>query len=199
MSLFQPNANLCKNNARQFPAKNSPAIIELAASRRKTLRVQVATDNRLLQEALMRMLSKDGTIEVVGCGASLALDPQITAEADVFLLASHGDLQKDLQVIRQVRSSASYVPILFIEISGDETQFLECVRAGVNGFLLRDASSQEVVAAVRAIQAGSAVCPGSLCSLLFRLIAQQPAAPAPNGARGRRSATNGVHAGTNRL
>jgi DNA-binding NarL/FixJ family response regulator len=199
MSLSRPSVSLCKDNAEQFPGKSSSAITERGASKREALRVHVATDNRLLHEALMRVLSKDGSIEVVGCGASFDLDPQITPEADVFLLASHGDWHKGLQVIRQVRSSAPNIPILFIELTGGETQFLECVRAGVNGFLLRDASGQEVVAALRAVQAGNAVCPGTLCSLLLRHIAQQSAAPASNGARGRRSSTNDVHAGTNRL
>jgi DNA-binding NarL/FixJ family response regulator len=34
--------------------------------------------------------------------------------------------------------------------------------------LLRDASAEDVLSAVRALRAGQVVCPGTLCALLFR-------------------------------
>jgi len=49
------------------------------------------------------------------------------------------------------------------------------VRAGISGYLLRDASSEEVPEAVRAVQAGEAVCPGTLCSALFRYFESETA------------------------
>jgi DNA-binding NarL/FixJ family response regulator len=41
-------------------------------------------------------------------------------------------------------------------------------RAGISGYLLHDASSDEVLDGVRALHAGRAVCPGVLCAALFR-------------------------------
>jgi DNA-binding NarL/FixJ family response regulator len=46
------------------------------------------------------------------------------------------------------------------------------VRSGVTGYLLQDASASDVVAAVRAVFRGQAVCPPQLCSSLFRFVAQ---------------------------
>jgi two-component system NarL family response regulator len=54
----------------------------------------------------------------------------------------------------------------------DEAHFLAAVRSGVTGYLLQDASATEVVAAVRAVYRGEAVCPPQLCSTLFRYVAQ---------------------------
>ena len=51
-------------------------------------------------------------------------------------------------------------------------QFLDAVRSGVAGYLLPDASASDVVAAVRAVSRGEAVCPPQLCSTLFRFVAQ---------------------------
>jgi len=42
------------------------------------------------------------------------------------------------------------------------------VRAGISGYLLRDASAGEVLQGVRAVAAGEAVCPGALSAVLFR-------------------------------
>ena len=54
----------------------------------------------------------------------------------------------------------------------DEEQFLAAVRAGVTGYLLKDASASDVLNAVRSVFRGEAVCPPQLCSTLFRFVAQ---------------------------
>jgi DNA-binding NarL/FixJ family response regulator len=53
----------------------------------------------------------------------------------------------------------------------NEEQFLAAARSGVTGYLLKDASASDVIAAVRAVFRGEAVCPPQLCSSLFRFVA----------------------------
>jgi two-component system NarL family response regulator len=131
-------------------------------------RVFVAAENRLLQEALSRMLGKLNDVEITG--NSLPFQPEILLEApsDILLLSSSGSVAEDLLLIRKVRATAPDVKILLIGMSGEDTEFLQCVRGGVRGYLLRDASAEDVLAGVRALKAGEVVCPGSLCALLFR-------------------------------
>ena len=57
-------------------------------------------------------------------------------------------------------------------MDADEDQFMAMVRAGVTGYLLKDASASEVVTAVRAVFRGEAVCPPQLCLKLFRFVAE---------------------------
>ena len=130
----------------------------------------VAADNRLLREALARMLAKKGDVEVTGLEATAPLRAESVAQtdADVLLLTSRGTLYEDLQMIQQVREAASVMRILLIGKVRDEGEFLQCVRAGIRGYLLHDASSDEVLDGVRAVHAGGAVCPGVLCTALFR-------------------------------
>jgi len=60
----------------------------------------------------------------------------------------------------------------------DDEILLGAIRAGVVGYVLKNASALEVAAAIRAVAAGRAVCPPSLCMALFRCIRQQvPAQP----------------------
>jgi len=66
---------------------------------------------------------------------------------------------------------ASYRTVV-IAREPDEIHFLAAVRLGVMGYLLQDASASDVVAAVRAVFRGEAVCPPQLCSALFRFVAQ---------------------------
>jgi len=52
---------------------------------------------------------------------------------------------------------------------------LDAVRAGVNGYLLKDASADEVIGAIRATFRGESICPPKLCASLFRWFSQASA------------------------
>jgi len=146
---------------------NSKPDVKIPSAR---LRVFVAADNRLLREALARMLTKKGGIEVTGLEPPVPLRGDSVAEtkADVLLLTSKGALNDDLQMIQQVREAAPGMRILLLGIAKNGAEFLHCVRAGISGYLSHDASADEVLEGVRAVHAGEAVCPGTLCTALFR-------------------------------
>ena len=133
-------------------------------------RVFVAAENRLLREALSRLLVKSGEIEVVGTDIAepFRTEDLLKEETDILLLSSRGNRNEDLTAVRTVRMAAPQVQILLIGVTGEEAEFLQCVRAGVRGYLPRDASAEDVVEAVRALQGGEAICPGTLCATLFR-------------------------------
>ena len=141
-----------------------------AAQKAAKPRVFVGAENRLLREALSRMLTKGGNMEVIGMEAAepLRVEDLLREGVDILLLSSRGNLQEDVATVRRVRSAAPQVVILLIDMAGDEVEFLQCIRAGVRGYLPRDASAEDVVEAVRAVHAGKAVCPGTLCAMLFR-------------------------------
>ena len=162
-------------------------------------RVFVAAENRLLREALSRMLTKNGDVEVITSEAAEPFqksaqgslqsplqkedlgqfsEPETPVlygiqDAKILLLSSKGNLDQDLAAIRKIRSASPELLILLIDVTGDETNFLQCIRAGVRGYLPRDASAEDVVDAVRNIHAGHAVCPGTLCTALFRYIERE--------------------------
>jgi DNA-binding NarL/FixJ family response regulator len=138
-------------------------------------RVYIAAENRLLREALSRMLTRQGDIDVVGFSSTgpFRVEGLIEEKADILLLTSRGSLGEDVFVIRQVRLTAPTVRILLVGMTEDETEFFQYVRAGIRGYLPRDASAEDVLEATHAVQAGEAVCPGSLCALLFRFFERE--------------------------
>src|SRR5579864_6740578 len=120
------------------------------ADARKTpaekIRVFVAAENRLLREALARVLTKGGCVEVIATdsAAPFHTNALLDARPDILLLTSRGSLPEDLSAIQQVRAASPAVRILLIGMAKDEREFLQCVRAGISGYLLRDASAGEV-------------------------------------------------------
>src|SRR6266851_9498232 len=138
-------------------------------------RVFVAAENRLLREALSRMLVKSGEIEVVGTDMAeqFRTEDLLKEETGILLLSSRGNRNEDLSAVRRVRTTAPKVQILLIGVTGEEAEFLQCVRAGVHGYLPRDASAENVLEGVRALQGGEAICPGTLCATLFRYMERE--------------------------
>jgi DNA-binding NarL/FixJ family response regulator len=134
------------------------------------LRILIAAENRLLRESLSHLLLKlDGAqISRVDLSSTRASASLLREPADILLLLSSGNLADDLQTIHNVRVTSPSVLILMMGMSGEPAEFLQCVRSGVRAYLLRDASTEDVLAAVRSLRAGEVVCPGSLCALLFR-------------------------------
>jgi DNA-binding NarL/FixJ family response regulator len=137
-------------------------------------RIALAVENRLLREALARMLRKRGGFEVVDLNekdlveGTAAEDASLWQEEFVLLLASRGQLDEDLRILRKMRSVEARMKIILMGGSGDELEFLQCVRAGIRGYLLRDASADDILSGVKGVQQGEAVCPGTCCAALFR-------------------------------
>ena len=108
-------------------------------------------------------------MQVVGQSAATAdiVQELVGASVDILLLNSGGDLNNDLFLARLVRSQAPRVRIMMLGMNDDGREFLQCVRVGIAGYVLRDASSQRVLEAVQAVCSGGAFCDGHLCQLLF--------------------------------
>src|ERR1700722_19669594 len=112
------------------------SFVELPVPRQsaeKRVRVYVAAHNRLLQEALARILAKRGNVEVTGVDSALACEAEtlLRQGAEVLLLVSQGVVQEDLAAIQRVRVGAPGVRILLIGSTNEDGEFLQGVRAGI--------------------------------------------------------------------
>ena len=143
----------------------------------ESIRVFILTENRLLREALARILSKKNEIKVVGTSAfSPDVVQQISAVApDVLLSDSAAVALSDLRLVSEVRAAIPGLKVVMIGMDDDPEIFLRAVRDGIVGFVLKDASAMEVAAAVRSVANNEGVCPPSLCLALFDRVASQNA------------------------
>lgn len=132
--------------------------------------------NRLLREALVRLLAKKSDIRVVGANAySPEVHEEILASwPNIIVLDSSG---LGSSVVSTLQESIPGVRIVMVDMDSDENTFLKAVREGVLGYVLKDASAAELAATVRAVACGEAVCPPSLSIALFRTASRQSSAP----------------------
>ncbi len=137
-----------------------------------SIRVFLMMENRLLREALIRLLRKRSDLVVVGYDDPADATPYRVPERqfDVLLIDSFQTIWTTAKIARETGGKAAYKAVL-IGMEPDEELFMAAVRSGVMGYLLKDASASELVAAVRAVYRGEAVCPPQLCATLFRFVA----------------------------
>ena len=138
--------------------------------------------NRLLREALARVLRSKGGFQIAdACGPSSDLVAKISASrANVLVLEGELALNPELPLLRDLLRDLPELRIVLIGMAEQESAFLDCVRAGVYGYVLRDAAAIDVVNAVRAVIQGEAVCPAQMTLTLFRHFARSsPKVSAP--------------------
>jgi DNA-binding NarL/FixJ family response regulator len=137
------------------------------------IRVSICFHNRLLRDSIARILGKRTEFEVLPLAPSdFAENPEATNSSDVVLLDSLEHLYGATSSGRIAfgRSSPKYV---LLAMEDDASHFLRAVRKGAWGYVLQDASAADVVAAIRTVADGQAVCPPQYTRVLFEYIATQ--------------------------
>jgi DNA-binding NarL/FixJ family response regulator len=136
--------------------------------------VFLLAENRLLREALTRILAKKNDLEIVGAAPHTPTTLQAIIEASpAVLLFDPLDIHSGLVFLRMLREMLPDVKVILIGMETNSELLVHAVREGVAGYMLMDATASEIVAAIRFVINGGAVCPPELCQALFSQIAAQ--------------------------
>ena len=137
-----------------------------------TISVAIIDDSRLVRDALTAMLNKLADMRVV---ASAVADTAMLAAAKPNVLLLDGGLrdQDSLRVAATVKLAMPAAHIIVMDLVPVSEEIAEYVNAGVSGFVLKDASFDEIVATIRSVAAGEKVLPPRLTESLFAQIARE--------------------------
>lgn len=143
--------------------------------------VFLLAENRLLREALVRLLAKKGDLRIVGAHSYSARvhEDIVSAHPEIIVVDSSGLETSKASLISNLRAYLPDVRIVMVDMDSDEAKFLKAVQEGVVGYVLKDASAMAVASTIRSVAAGEAVCPPSLSRVLFRAAACPASAPPP--------------------
>jgi len=144
----------------------------LYAEKLSRIDVFLLTHNRLLREAFARVLGKYNIQVVAAVAPDDTLIPRIgELKPKILALDSNAFTELGPDVIPAVMQAVPELRIISFGMDNDEHTFLKCVRAGISGYLLKEASATEVACALRIVAESGAVCPPNLCHFLFRQVA----------------------------
>ena len=135
--------------------------------------VFLLAENRLLRESLMRLLKKN-EVRVVGSHpySDCVHELIVRATPKILVLDSFGLNSSNATLLATIQEALPELRIIMVDMDSDEGTFLRAVRAGVVGYVLKDASAVELASDIRAVAAGNAVCPPKLSMSMFRFVAQ---------------------------
>lgn len=132
----------------------------------------VITANRFFRESLIRLFRSDKGFRVMGAAdSSSLLGPQGSRiNPEIVVLRPEWD-DRFFQATRSIHEALPRTKILMIGMEDDQEMFLRAVQTGAEGYLLRDASAKQILAAVHRLARNAVVCPQHLERALFNLIA----------------------------
>jgi DNA-binding NarL/FixJ family response regulator len=137
------------------------------------IRIILIEDNRLLREGIVATLK--GVAGFIIAGAS---DGRDDVKEKVFAMNPHVVLmdfglssQHSIDIVHSLKKQDHQVKIIGMGLSPAQADIMEFVQAGAEGFILKDASVDEVVATIRSVASGQRVLPSLMSGSLFSQVA----------------------------
>ena len=139
------------------------------------LRVVIADDQPMMRAGFKAVLEATGNIEVVAEAATGTEAVKAATEhmPDVVLMDIRMPDMDGIEATRRLPRQR----VLILTTFGLDEYILDALRAGASGFLLKDAPTQDVIAAVRAVAAGDAVLSAGVTRQLLDQVARRLPAP----------------------
>ena len=144
------------------------------------IRVLVADDQAVFRRGLYVVLDSEANIEVVAEAADgeSAIAKAEELAPDVVLMDVRMPGVNGIDAARQIRELLPTTRILMLTVSDEEDDLYEAIKAGANGYLLKEISIEEVATAINAVVQGQSLISPSMASKLlteFSSLARQAA------------------------
>lgn len=135
------------------------------------IRVLLVDDHPVVRTGLTNILGVESDINIVGEArdGSEAISKAPELKPDVILMDIFMPQCSGLEAIVAIKESLPSAKVLILTISEREEDLFQALRLGAQGYLLKSATTTEVVDAVRRIAAGEAILSPSVAA---RLIAE---------------------------
>ncbi|HXJ62932.1 MAG TPA: response regulator transcription factor, partial [Actinomycetota bacterium] len=154
-----------------------PAVGSRGAQARRSksdsISILLIEDNRLFRVGLASLLRKQKGLKLLAAAPKPDVIPQLGPwqRPDVILLDLGLGDRGSIQSVRGIRQASPQSKLIAMGLIPVRSEILGLVREGVSGFVVKDASITDFVAAIRAVAAGHKVFPSSLTdSLLTQIV-----------------------------
>lgn len=117
----------------------------------------LADDHTLFRQGLRRIFELEDDVEIVGeCSDGMAAaDMALALKPQVVLMDINMPKKTGVEATREIKEADPSIKVLILSIHDDEAYIFETIRAGANGYLLKDVESNVLVEAVRMVAEGS--------------------------------------------
>jgi DNA-binding NarL/FixJ family response regulator len=146
------------------------------------IRVVIVDDQAMVRSGFRSLLSQEPDIDIVAEAADgeAALDAVRRHQPDVVLMDIRMPVLDGLSATRQLASEGRSARILVLTTFDLDEYVYEALRAGASGFLLKDATAEELLEAVRVLAAGEALLDPTVTRRVIDAFVSTPPAPTPD-------------------
>ena len=133
------------------------------------VRILIADDHELFRRGLRMVLEDEPDIEVVGEAGDGHAAVEMAREhaPDVVVMDVRMPSLSGIEATQQIKEEEPGTRILVLTISDEEDDLYEAIKAGANGYLLKEISIDEIGAAVRSVHGGQSLISPSMASKLL--------------------------------
>jgi DNA-binding NarL/FixJ family response regulator len=154
------------------------------SSNGKVIRCLIADDQAMVREGFAAMLAAESAIQVAGqaLDGADAVRQARRLDPDVVLMDVRMPVMDGLEAARQILTAAAGRPrprVLMLTTFDLDEYVYEALRAGASGFVLKDATTAELIHAVKVVAAGDALLAPSVTRRLIADFTRKPPAVPP--------------------
>ncbi len=139
----------------------------------KKIKVLLIEDNRLLREGTTEMLNEQPDIRAVSSSSTRgAFEKARKLTPDVVLLDLGLRSQNSLKVLESIKKKFPRAEVIVMDLIPIHSEVATFVKAGVSGFVPKDASLDVFLHTIRTVVTGAKVLPSTLADSLFSKIVE---------------------------
>ncbi|MEX0928443.1 MAG: response regulator transcription factor [Balneolales bacterium] len=138
----------------------------------KKIRLLIIEDNRLLREGITAVLKDQPDLEIIAAleNSENLLSKIRTSDLDIVLLDLGLRSHNSLEVVKLFATNGKAVKVIVMGLFPTQSEILDFIQAGVNGFILKDATVEDFLATIRLVNQGEKILPPFLIGSLFSQI-----------------------------
>ncbi len=149
----------------------------------ETIKILIVDDHTVVRDGLAVMLGRREDFAVVGEAKNglEAVERARELQPDVILMDLRMPELDGVEAMRRIRAEDSVVKFIVLTTFDTDEYIFDAIEAGARGYLLKDASREDLFEAVRAVHRGeSLIQPGVAARVLDRFAQLSHQAPAPD-------------------
>ncbi|UJQ93919.1 response regulator transcription factor [Mariluticola halotolerans] len=138
---------------------------------RRLIKVLLVDDHPLVLEGIQAIIETYSHIEVVGatCSARKALDIATRTEPDVVMMDINMPELNGLDAIELFKEQLPNSRLLMLSMHDSREYISTSVMYGASGYVLKDVSTNEIIAAIDAVAAGGTYFSSGVSDVLMRM------------------------------
>jgi len=138
------------------------------------IRVLLADDHDLFRQGVRRLLEGVSDLEVIGEGRTGEETVRLVEDLvpDIVLLDITMPGLSGIDAARLIKTASPRTGVIMLTVHADEEFLFEAIKAGAMGYLLKDASPDDLVRAIRLIYGGEGLLAPSMAAKVMREFAR---------------------------